>query len=71
VPRYLVKATVSFRTPGRWSTEPLWFGILTDAPVNVGYLEAHGYDVVPADGLTAEEARRIGVETFEEIRVTG
>lgn len=52
-------------------TEELWFGIATDEPLShlLEYLSRHGYDLVLADGMTADELRSVGVERFEEVLV--
>lgn len=68
--RYILNAgEVTIRTPGGETREGLWFGIEVDGPVNLEYLSRYGYDLIPADRMTAEELRSVGIDHFEPIAV--
>lgn len=66
--RYIVKSgRLTFRTPGGSFEQELWLGVEIDGLVNLPFLSRCGYDLIPADGLTPDELRSIGVSSFERI----
>lgn len=68
VARYIFEAgRITIRTPGGAVDQPLWIGVEVDGPVPLEYLSRRGYDLIPADTLSADELRSVGVEHFEKI----
>jgi hypothetical protein len=71
MPRYILNAgEVTIRTPAGELRQELWFGIEVEGPINLEYLSRHGYDLVPAAGLSEDELRSVGVDHFELLFVT-
>lgn len=71
VPRYIFHAgEISICTPAGTVTEPLWIGVEVDEPLRMAmleYLSRRGHELIPADGLTPDELRSVGIDHFEAI----
>jgi hypothetical protein len=68
VPRYIFRAgRVELRSPGGGDARELWIGVEVDGPVPLEFLSRVGYDLIPADGMTTDELRSVGIDHFEPI----
>ncbi|HMJ84974.1 MAG TPA: hypothetical protein VK504_17455 [Vicinamibacterales bacterium] len=66
MPRYIFFAGhVDITICGEVIQQEIWLGLETPEPIDLEeFSREHGYDLIPAGGLSAEELQSVGVTDF-------